>query len=283
MNENRTIPNVTDHQKDLIVPETSCNSVHATAATGYPRYFMLRWPLSFLFVVLLGLMSGRGRAQPASPDSEAVDAAEESEEDKAAAVEKFRRAQELYRDGQFDEAIPLLLELRAVRREPVLLYNLARAYEGQGELQKARDAYRQYLREAPDAGDRGAIEKRLRTIDEQLEQLKRRPDPAPPPEDDPLPIALSLTMVSVGVAALGVGMGLGLLSGSTADDAEIEPSQVEAKSLHDDATTQATAANVLFVVGGVLVAAGATWLIVELAVSDDVRVSLWPGGVAGRF
>src|SRR5688500_2402216 len=74
---------------------------------------------------------------------------EATPESTEAARRMFDRASELYRAGRFSEAVALLLELQRIRPEPVLHYNLARAYEGLGRWQEATASYEAYLREDP--------------------------------------------------------------------------------------------------------------------------------------
>ena len=82
----------------------------------------------------------------------------------AQAVDLFQQSRAAYRDGHFKEAADLLQRAYAVEPAPILLYNLARAYEGLGDLPHAIDAYQRYLKESPDAKDRGATEERIRTL-----------------------------------------------------------------------------------------------------------------------
>ena len=88
------------------------------------------------------------------------------------ALELFEKSARAYREGRFQDTIDLLLEARRVKAEPVLLYNLGRAYEAIGRPTDAADAYAQYLSEDPGAVDRGAIEGRIATLRSQGDQLE---------------------------------------------------------------------------------------------------------------
>src|SRR5262245_65949903 len=63
-----------------------------------------------------------------------------AKDEKAEALELFNQSADLYRQGKFDEAARLLERAYEMHPEPVLLYNLGRAYEGLGENEKAIDA-----------------------------------------------------------------------------------------------------------------------------------------------
>src|SRR5687768_16378204 len=53
------------------------------------------------------------------------------------ARELFKKSDESYRAGRFQEAIDLLSEAFRLDPKPVLLYNIARAYEGLGDTPRA--------------------------------------------------------------------------------------------------------------------------------------------------
>jgi tetratricopeptide (TPR) repeat protein len=222
----------------------------------------------------------------------AISVAQPLDAEKRAAVEKFQRAQELYKEGEFAAAVALLEELREVRKEPVLLYNLARAHEGLGDVEAALEAYEAYLAEAPNVEGRGGIEKRIETLRAQLKKLETTPspDPAPvverppAPEEDAVSLAAPIVIASVGLAGVAVGGVLGAVSQRRRDDAEVALTQTGAQELHDQAGTFATSANVMFAVGGVVAAAGVTWLIVELAgASSESQVAFTHDGFRVRF
>ena len=63
----------------------------------------------------------------------------------ADAVLLFEQSADAYRAGRFSQAASLLEEAYAIWPDPVLVYNLGRAYEGAGRLDEARDAYVRYL------------------------------------------------------------------------------------------------------------------------------------------
>jgi len=109
------------------------------------------------------------------------------------AREIFKKSEQSYRDGRFQEAVDLLTEAYRLDPKPVLLYNMARAYEGLGDNPRALDAYRRYLQSEPHAPDRGALEQRIATLERQQEEreaLERQRDAAarekhetpPPPQ-----------------------------------------------------------------------------------------------------
>ena len=213
------------------------------------------------------------------------------------ALELFRESAEHYRAGRFEEAAALLTEAYELRPEPVLLYNLARALEGAGELEGAADAYRRYLAADPDTTDREAVARRLETLDRLLaeraalsEEARRGRDVAPPPQRpiDPLPWVIT----GVGGGTLIAAAVTGGLAMSRHTEAEREPVHAVAAQREREAQDLATATNVLAGVGGALSIAGLVWGLIDVATrgagtpprssSSDgtVRLDVGAGGVS---
>ena len=233
------------------------------------------WPLVFaLAITSLSPAAFAGDSRQPSPRQRALDL--------------FEQSARAYREGRFQDAIDLLLEARRVKPEPVLLYNLGRAYEALGKQTEAADAYAGYIAEDPRAADRRAIEGRIATLRAQAEQLdkaksppsappeERRPAPEAPEPEPERPTVVPWVITGVGVAGLGAGVVLAIVAGGRHDDAVREPSQAAAQDKQDQARTFATGATVAFVAGGVCTAAGLTWLGVR-AFTPSPRVSLLVG------
>lgn len=213
--------------------------------------------------------------------------------DKARAADLFKKSADAYRQGDFKHAIDLLDEAYALDPQPVLTYNRARAAEGLGNVDAAIAGYEKFLADEPKAPDRGAIEQRVATLKRQRDERAalerdrdaRREDPVPtpvpvpviepppstpPPEPAPPPRAHTpLPYVVAGVGAVGLVTGaiVGSLALSKKDDAVAEPVQQRSMDLKDSADSLATTSTVFFVLGGVLVAAGVAWWIVDHAPS----------------
>ncbi len=262
--------------------------MRAAHAKWYPRRSVTCKLRPASLIVLAALAFAAPRAAGAGP----------AEEKKAAKL--FDQAESEYQAGRFREAIALLLEAQRLAPDAVLHYNLARAYEGLGELDNALASYRAYLQADPSTKDRGAVEARIKT----LEQLKadreapppKEPGPEPPPKDQPPPEPASPSVapwVIAGIGALGLGAGgvLGAFSLSRSNEAEEpETSGERVVDLTDEATTFATAANVTFGVSGAVLAAGVIWGIVDVVTLGDAPeagasttwLDIAPGGVVVR-
>ena len=246
--------------------------------------------------------------------------AAQDDDELARAVELFEQSEEHYNAGDFTEAAELLREAYALTPDPTLLFNLARAQEGMGDLDGAVESYTHYLEEAGDVPDRGAVERRIETLGDQRDLLAeadanerggvveseqesepRVSAPTEPELDDEAtraPIAPWL-IAGGGVLVMAGGLVFGAMSATREDDANREPTMVQAVALHDEAKTFATVANVLYIGGGAAFLAGLIWGIVSLtrgssessdaaaraARSPAVYPTLYPGGigVSGSF
>ena len=101
-------------------------------------------------------------------------------------------------------------------------------------------------------------------------------------DDNDARVATAVTLAAVGAVGIGLGIAFGVLSQSRGDDAVVEPVQRRAGELHDEASSFATASNISFIAGGVLLAGGATWLIIELATQrgpSSTNLSLGAGSL----
>lgn len=215
---------------------------------------------------------------------------------KARAADLVNNATAAYRNGDFQQAVNLLKQAYELDPQPVLLFNLGRAYEGLGDIDSAIDALSQYIAADPKAGDRGAIEQRIGTLKRQRDERialqaqrdaeKKRADEearaaqarqsAPPPRQRSV---VPWILVGVGVAGLGTGTVFGLLSRSKHDHAtKLSTDQVTAVHDQDTAKTFATVSTASFVAGGVLTAVGVTWWIVtrEPSTSPPAKASTGP-------
>ncbi|GAC1560703.1 MAG: hypothetical protein NVS3B10_18870 [Polyangiales bacterium] len=91
---------------------------------------------------------------------------------------------------------------------------------------------------------------------------------------------LPYVVIGAGGASLVTGTIFGLMATSRKSAAVDEPKQATAADLRDTGRTFATVSNVTFVVGGVLVAAGAVWWLLDGAsVKRAVRVGVGPGSL----
>jgi tetratricopeptide (TPR) repeat protein len=195
----------------------------------------------------------------------------------------FEESRELYREGRFADAAERLERAYAIDQAPVLLYNLARARESNGDVDQAIDAYRRYLAEEPSTRDRGAIERRLETLErqraERIAAEEQRNAPPPPPERRPEPSGPSawpwITLGVGGGALVAAGL-IGFFAASSHDDAVAEPSFERSLSLQDRAETFALVANVLFAAGGAIAIAGLVWGLLDLTGGESETAGLDP-------
>jgi len=235
------------------------------------------------------------------------------------AEDLFAASMDAYRRGDFKGAIELLEKVYAMDPEPSILYNMGRAYEGLGDLPKAIDHYKRFLDQSPHARDRGALEQRITTLERQLadraalesqrdqerqraeqeareraakeaelEKARKEAADAPPKRRSPMPFVLG----GLGLVGVGVGAVFGVMASSSHSDALSERQQEKASDLDATANSQATIANIGFIAGGVLLATGVTWWLLDGKrkqttgrASPSLHVGAAPGfvGAGGAF
>lgn len=240
-------------------------------------------------LVLSGMMTlASVVATTTSPASAAPPAPSASSSEKSRAAELFKKGSEAYMKGDFTTAIANLEEAYKIDPQPVLVYNQARAHEGLGHTDEAIKLYEQYLSEEPSSPDRGAIEQRLATLKKQRddkaasdaraaqlekENKERANQPPPPPKKhSKLPYVLG----GVGVAGLAAGVVVGLMAKGKESDGESAKAQTDAVDARDSGQSLATVANVCFIAGGVLLAAGAVWWALDHGGGSRKTASLPP-------
>ncbi len=190
----------------------------------------------------------------------------QADEDRAFALYSESRTD--YQQGRFEDAIDRLEHAYTICPIPVLLYNLARSHEANGDLEMAIDVYERFLRVEPETEDRAGITRRVATL---REQLRTRPKQTAAPSPIPFVVA------GAGVLGLAAGVVLGVLADATAQSARDEPVHLQKAELAGQADDLALAANTAFIIGGVLALAGTVWAIVEivrLPSDEDVALML---------
>jgi tetratricopeptide (TPR) repeat protein len=188
----------------------------------------------------------------------------------AQALDLFEQSEAAYDSGRFADAIALLRRSYELRREPVLLYNLGRAYEGLGDLPNAAQSYEAFLASQPNASDRGALQRRIATLRQQLaerEALRRQVEGRRPRG----PSALPWLLAGIGAAGLVTGGAFGLAANHTHAQATNEPTYAKAADLQSEARSFATVANVCFVAGGALLLAGVAWGLLDASAAARSR------------
>jgi hypothetical protein len=97
---------------------------------------------------------------PAAARAESSDEAEIT----AMAKEHYKLGLDAYKTGRYPEAIKELKKAYLLKRLPALLLNIGATYRKMNDLENAHYYYKKYLAEAPDAKDRGDVEKTIAEI-----------------------------------------------------------------------------------------------------------------------
>jgi tetratricopeptide (TPR) repeat protein len=148
-----------------------------------------------LIVVLFG-----GGIRPALAQTSTVD--------KQAQV-LFDNGRGLYNEGQYSDAIAAWERAYALSPRPLILFNIANAYERDGQIQKAIDVLNRYRAFAA-AGEGDVILRRIRNLEDRVAKQVPVIEMPPPtvPTRKPVPV-VELGLVSFGAVGLVTGALLG--------------------------------------------------------------------------
>ncbi|HEX4458174.1 MAG TPA: tetratricopeptide repeat protein [Polyangia bacterium] len=232
-----------------------------------------------LFWALATLALVCSLARPASALTE--------EEERAKA--HFLAGQSYYDQASYADALKEFNEAYRLSKKPALLYNIARCYEGLGQLGDAVNMLERYVTDEPDASDRTSIEERIHNLKERQKHAAEvatppaapkpvavTPPPAivapPPPRTAPdtAPRHRRWTWIvgGAGVAILGGALGTGITSQLDYDSLHGDcPNKTctagNAQSRIDDGKTLSLATDILWPVGAAAVATGVVLFFVE--------------------
>lgn len=81
---------------------------------------------------------------------------------------QHRAGVEAFAAGQYEDAIAAFLTADALHPSSETAFNIAKAYEVEGDNSHALEYYREYLRRAPAANDRDAVTKRVAKLSERI-------------------------------------------------------------------------------------------------------------------
>jgi len=225
---------------------------------------------SCILALVVGLTTATARAETRSSHDEAT--------------RLFEQGERAYGEGRFAEAADLVRRAYELQPEPILLFNIGRALEGQGDIDGAIESYAQYLDAAPHAENRGLVERRLQVLREQQQQAAAMQQELREAEArlreaeengastswaneetsrrsvNPVPWVI----MGVGLASIVVGGALGALALDRQDRADEEPVQRSAYDTLEEGRRFALSANITLAAGGAVAAAGLIWGLIDL-------------------
>lgn len=255
----------------------------------------------------------------------ASDGGEDASTERSPATDE--RARELYENGailfeeaQYEAAIRAWEESYRLSGQPLLLYNIASAWERLNHIENTLDYLNQYRAFAP-ADERERLERRIRALETRLDEQRAQaraeeearlaaqsaatPEPAPTTQPaqviivrsaDETPRGLQIarwTLLGTGIAGLGAGAAFAVISRNARADAEAGCTDVGGRTLCevpasanlDAEKRNALVADIAFAVGGTaLVASIVTFIIRGRAPEPtDTAISPWMSPDGGGF
>jgi tetratricopeptide (TPR) repeat protein len=196
----------------------------------------------------------------------------------ARALALFDQSELAYQERRYEAAAQLLEEAYSIEPEPLLLYNLGRAYEALEDVDRARSAYERYLATDIDEEARAEVRARIAALAAPVAPPIAEPapivEPAPAGPELGGPIATLAGAGAVWLAAIGLAIGAEVQNGAAFD---LSLPYAEARSAADVRDALAIAANISFVLGGALAAGGGVWLGVALGSGPPSARGALPG------
>ena len=208
----------------------------------------------------------------------------------ARAKELFENGARLYEEGQYDNAVMAWQAAYQLSPRPLLLFNMANAYERLGRYQEAYDYLNRYRALAP-TEERETLERRISNIEKRIAEVRERAA-SDKPDVDPLldatgsritvtsstnqgsdgPNPLGIGLIAGGGAAVGIGAvlgGLALRERASASALCVDggggallcPNTAQAHILSDKRFS--AAGDILMIAGGAALGAGLIVLIVD--------------------
>lgn len=98
-----------------------------------------------------------------------------SKEKKKRLLELMKSGRNAYSNGAYGTAIAKLKKARQIYQNPEYLYRIAVAYQQNGERRKAVEYYEKYLDEKPESDKREDIERRVASLEDQLDDSGESP------------------------------------------------------------------------------------------------------------
>jgi hypothetical protein len=138
------------------------------------------------------------------------------------AKELYDDAEAAYHNGDFQSAYDKFRQAYLVTKQPAFLYDMSSALERLSRPHDAAEELRAYLRARPDAPTRGAVERRIRGLEEaqrllDAELLKRMPPvleaPAAPKPWTRKRLAFTIGGAVLGAAIAATAIGVGITFG----------------------------------------------------------------------
>ena len=225
----------------------------------------------------------------------------------ARAKELFENGARLYEEGQYDDAVMAWQAAYQLSPRPLLLFNMANAYERLGRYQEAYDFLNRYRALAP-SDERETLERRIRNIEKRIAEVRERAANAP--DVDPLmdtsgsrmtvtnttksastgPHPAGIALVIGGGAAMGIGAVLdGLALRERASTVALCkegpsatllcPSNAEPHIVLDRRLS--AGGDIALIAGGVALGAGIIVLIVDATSGTKTAVHLVPSVAPG--
>jgi tetratricopeptide (TPR) repeat protein len=204
------------------------------------------------------------------------------------ARELYESGARAYAEGRYDEAIGFFERAHALDPQAALAFNLGQAYEKAGQLARAAQSFREYLRREAFASDAKEVEARIADLERRSASSSSVTSATPPK-----PAAKSTAPAAVttddavheqrgvrvgtwiafaaGAGSLGAALGFELARQSAEDDIASARTQLGHQQLYDEAKRQQDFSRLFAGIGAAATITGGVLLYLDLAAAPRAR------------
>lgn len=122
--------------------------------------------LALAFVAGLAIVTSPWSARAGDPADDISELSADERERLKSLIETGRTA---YEEGDFERSLAKFRQARDMLEHPDFVYRIALAHDRLGNVREAIEAYRQFLEMAPEAEERGKVERTIRELEQRLE------------------------------------------------------------------------------------------------------------------
>lgn len=241
-------------------------------------------------VICLGCL---GRVALAEPEEVGSGSGSANDPHRAEAEALYAEGARHYTLREYTEAIEAFKHAYALVPEPTFLFDIAQAYRLLGDCDNSAGFYRNYIHAKPEADDRAKAEKLAAEQDECATEQRKQRDAerarllaasAPPPAQQGsqyrgLKLAGWLT-AGVGAAFTAAGVYFSIDAADKAHQLETacmtSCNAVDVASIDNQGKSSSTTASVLYVTGGIALAAGTGMIVWATLHASPERVTIAP-------
>ncbi|MFH1434815.1 MAG: PEGA domain-containing protein [Pseudomonadota bacterium] len=123
-------------------------------------------------------VDGKGKKGAKAADGAKEEAPPQMKDPKAMAKESYNNGKKYYKSEDYDKALESFMAAYNYSPNPFVYISIAQCYDKQGKCQEARDYYKKYMEEKPDAGNIPDVKEKIAELESRKGKVSILSDPA---------------------------------------------------------------------------------------------------------